>query len=129
MLDQRNLAGIGNVYKAEILFLRGIGPWRPVGEIPDLPGLVELARRLLEANKERIDRVTTGNPVRGEQTWVYGRAGQPCRRCGTAIRRTDQGQATQERVTFWCPRCQPGPAVSPGADQGPAGLSRSGPAA
>ena len=78
-----NLAGIGNLYKAEVLFLRGISPWRPVGTVDDLEAVVELARRLLEANKEHADQVTTGNPARGQQTWVYGRAGRPCRRCGT----------------------------------------------
>jgi endonuclease VIII len=106
LMDQSNLAGIGNLYKAETLFLRGVSPWRPVGEVGGLPELVELARRLLEANKARIGQVTTGNPARGEQTWVYGRAGQPCRRCRTVIRRADQGPVSEERVTFWCPRCQ-----------------------
>ena len=107
IMDQRNLAGIGNLYKSETLFLRGISPWRPAAEVAALPELVELARQMLDANKERVGQVTTGNPARGEQTWVYGRAGRPCRRCGTAIRRADQGPALEERVTFWCPRCQP----------------------
>ena len=109
LLDQRNLAGIGNLYKSEVLFLRGVSPWRPVADAGDLSALVELARRLLDANKERIGQVTTGDPGRGRQTWVYGRAGLPCRRCGTAVRRAGQGQgqATEERVTFWCPSCQP----------------------
>jgi endonuclease VIII len=107
LLDQRNLAGIGNLYKAETLFLRGVSPWRPVGEVDSLAEMVELARRLLEANKDHVGQVTTGNPARGEQTWVYGRAGRPCRRCGAIIRRADQGPVAEERVTFWCPRCQP----------------------
>jgi endonuclease-8 len=107
LLDQRNLAGIGTIYRAETLFLRGVSPWRPVGEIEDLHALVELARRLLDANKDRIGTVTTGNPARGAQMWVYGRAGQPCRRCGTAIRRAELGPALGERVAVWCPRCQP----------------------
>jgi endonuclease VIII len=107
IMDQRNLAGIGNEYKSEILFLRGISPWRPAGQVPAMPEVVDLAQRLLEANKERVGRVTTGNPARGAQSWVYGRAGGPCRRCGTVIRRGDQGPATEERVTYWCPRCQP----------------------
>jgi endonuclease-8 len=106
IMDQRNLAGIGNLYKSETLFLRGVSPWRPAAEVDGLPELVELARRMLDANKERVGQVTTGNPARGEQTWVYGRAGRPCRRCGTAIRLADQGPALEERVTFWCPRCQ-----------------------
>jgi endonuclease-8 len=106
LLDQRNLAGIGNVYKAELLFLRGIDPWRPVGQVADMPALVGLAQRLLEANKDRIGMVTTGVARRGEENWVYGRAGRPCRRCGTPVRSADQGRSTEERITYWCPRCQ-----------------------
>ena len=103
LLDQRSLAGIGNIYKAEVLFLRGINPWQPADGVADLGAVAELARRLLDANKERIGQVTTGNSRRGEETWVYGRRGRPCRRCGTPIR--SQGQ--QDRITFWCPSCQP----------------------
>jgi endonuclease-8 len=103
LLDQRNLAGIGNVYKAEVLFLRGINPWQPVGSVGDLGALAELARRLLDANKERVGHVTTGNSHRGEENWVYGRRGRPCRRCGTLVRAEGQ----QDRITFWCPVCQP----------------------
>jgi endonuclease-8 len=106
LLDQRNLAGIGNVYKAELLFLRGISPWRPVGEVADIEALVGLAQRLLEANKERFGMITTGVARRGEENWVYGRAGRPCRRCGTPVKAADQGRATEERITYWCPRCQ-----------------------
>jgi endonuclease VIII len=104
LLDQRNLAGIGNLYKAEVLFLGGINPWRLVGRVADLGAVAELAQRLLEANKERIGEVTTGSWHRGVETWVYGRRGRPCRRCGTPIR--SEGQ--QDRITFWCPSCQPG---------------------
>jgi endonuclease VIII len=109
LLDQRNLAGIGNLYKSEVLFLRGLDPWRTVGSIDDPDELVELARRLLDANKDRAGQITTGNPGRGQETWVYGRPGRPCRRCGTAIRtaRAAGGRADPEdRVTFWCPHCQ-----------------------
>jgi endonuclease VIII len=106
LLDQRNLAGIGNVYKAELLFLRGINPWRPVGEVADVTALVGLAQQLLEANRERFGMITTGVARRGEQTWVYGRAGRPCRRCGTPVKSADQGRSTEERITYWCPRCQ-----------------------
>ena len=106
LLDQRNLAGIGNFYLTEMLFLRGVSPWRPVGEVADLDALVALGRRLLEANKDRPGQVTTGVWRRGEEAWVYGRAGRPCRRCGTRIRRAEQGAAGEERVRSWCPRCQ-----------------------
>jgi formamidopyrimidine-DNA glycosylase len=104
LLDQANLAGIGNLYKAEVLFLRGVSPWRPVADIADLGAMAELARRLLDANKERIGQVTTGDWRPGEQTWVYGRSGRPCRRCGTPVRSGGQ----QDRVPVWCPSCQPG---------------------
>jgi endonuclease-8 len=107
LLDQACLAGIGNLYKAEALFLRGVHPWQAVGDVADLPALVELARRLIDANKERVDQSTTGVRRRGEMTWVHGRAGRPCRRCGTRIERADQGEQPQERITFWCPICQP----------------------
>jgi endonuclease VIII len=109
LLDQTRLAGIGNLYKAEVLFLRGVDPWRPLGEVPALEELVALAHRLMTANlaADRAGQVTTGVRRRGEETWVYGRAGRPCRRCGTPIRRRDQGDEPYERVTFWCPACQP----------------------
>jgi len=104
LLDQRNLAGIGNVYKAEVLFLRGLSPWQPAGKVADLGALAELARRLLESNKERFGHITTGSMRRGEEHWVYGRRGKPCRRCGTPVRSAGQ----DDRVTYWCPSCQPG---------------------
>jgi endonuclease-8 len=119
LLDQRNLAGIGNFYKAEVLFLRGVSPWRPAGGVDDLDAVCELAKRLLEANKHRGVQVTTGNLARGFQAWVYGRAGHPCRRCGAVIRaevipagspagRPAAGRPpAQDRLTYWCPRCQP----------------------
>jgi endonuclease-8 len=106
LLDQRNLAGIGNIYAAEMLFLRGLDPSRPVGSVKDLRALVDLGHRLLDANKTRPGHVTTGDTRRGRETWVYGRAGKPCRRCGTRISRGEQGPAGQQRITFWCPSCQ-----------------------
>ncbi|TNY34820.1 DNA-formamidopyrimidine glycosylase family protein [Thermomonospora catenispora] len=109
LLDQSLLAGIGNVYKSELCFLRGVHPWRPVGETADLPGLVDLAHRLLEANKRRHGHITTGDLRPGRRHWVYGRAGRPCRRCGALIEHALQGPETGERLTFWCPRCQPRP--------------------
>lgn len=107
--DQRRLAGIGNVYANELCFLRGLAPARPAGEVIDeLPALVELAHRLLHANKGRWTRSTTGDLRRGRTSWVYGRAGEPCRRCGTPLRRDELGRPGQERGVAWCPACQPG---------------------
>jgi endonuclease VIII len=108
LIDQRNLAGLGTFYRAEALFLRGVNPWQPVGSIGDLRGLVDLSQRLIDDNKERSGQVTTGNPARGQEAWVYGRGGSPCRRCGTPIRRANLGAAPQDRLIFWCPHCQPG---------------------
>jgi endonuclease-8 len=112
LMDQRNLAGIGNLYKSEVLFLRGISPWQPTGQTGELKAVVELAQRLLDANKERAGQITTGNAARGEETWVYGRVGRPCRRCGSRVLAdgyAGRGGPARERVTFWCPSCQPGP--------------------
>ena len=103
LLDQRNLAGIGNLFKSEILFLLGVSQWTKVRVVKDLPKMVNLARRLLDANKARIGQVTTGDTAPGRQTWVYGRQGALCRRCGTPIRKRTDGA---ERMTFWCPSCQ-----------------------
>lgn len=117
LLDQRNLAGIGNMYNAELCFLAGVHPWAPVSAVPDLRRLVRRAWAVLDANKERARPVTTGDLRRGAEMWVYRRAGQPCRRCGTPVevamqptRDTDGldvGESEQERAAYWCPLCQP----------------------
>ncbi len=109
LLDQRNLAGIGNVYKCELLFLRGVSPWTPVNEVDDLDAMVQLAHRLLLGNRDRWDQVTTGDLRRGRRAYVFERSGKPCRRCGEPIRRAHQGSELDDRMTYWCPRCQPGP--------------------
>ncbi|HEX7195523.1 MAG TPA: DNA-formamidopyrimidine glycosylase family protein [Candidatus Limnocylindria bacterium] len=106
LLDQRLVAGIGNVYKSEVAFLERLDPWVPVEHIDegDLRGALLTARRLLQANVRGGARVTTGRTARGEGLWVYGRAGRPCRRCGTIVRSARQGELA--RLTYWCPRCQ-----------------------
>lgn len=102
LLDQRNLAGVGNLYKCETLFLSGISPWAKVSDVPDLEKTVTLAQKLVANNKGRWTQTTTGSLRRGETAYVYGRKAMPCRRCGTAIRKKD----LDERVTYWCPQCQ-----------------------
>ncbi|MZE77834.1 Fpg/Nei family DNA glycosylase [Streptomyces xinghaiensis] len=109
LLDQRNLAGLGNVYKSELCFMLRLSPWLPVGEVPSPARLIALAAKLLDLNKARASRVTTADPRRDRQLWVYGREGKPCLRCGTPVRTAGQGESGRERDTYWCPRCQPGP--------------------
>lgn len=105
LLDQRLMAGVGNVYRSEVCFLRGVLPTRPVSEV-DVEPMVALCRRLLLANRDRVERVTTGNARRGQQLWVYGRRAQPCRRCATPIVRDRLGSDGVDRVVYFCPRCQ-----------------------
>jgi endonuclease-8 len=106
LLDQRNLAGLGNVYRCELCFLRGVLPTRPVATVSDLPRMVALGKKLIEANKDRVERTTTGR-LRGDTDWVYGREGRPCLRCGTPIASGELGDSPlQLRVTYWCPHCQ-----------------------
>jgi endonuclease-8 len=106
VLEQRNLAGVGNVYANELCFLRGVLPTTPIGET-DAAAIVDLARRLLVANRDRHPRVTTGDTRAGRRSWVYGRAGQSCRRCGTTLLGGELGaRVGQERVVTWCPVCQ-----------------------
>jgi endonuclease VIII len=102
LLDQRVMAGVGNVYCNELCFVSGHLPTAPVSAIADPRRLASRARDMLWANRFRWNRCTTGDTRAGRQLWVYGRAGQNCRRCGTCINVDDTG----ERVAYWCPYCQ-----------------------
>lgn len=113
LLDQRNLAGIGNLYKTEVCFLRGVTPWTRIADVSDLPALLALAQRLLETNKGSYAQSTTGDTRPGRAHWVFEREGRPCRRCGSRIARAEQGPAPYARLSYWCPRCQTGPAPRP----------------
>ena len=116
LLNQRVMAGIGNVYKSEVLFSCGVNPFAPAGDLDDetLGRLIATGRRFLRANVDTSlapmttytgFRRTTGRDNPRERLWVYGRVGLPCRRCGTRIALKKQGAAA--RLTYWCPRCQP----------------------
>lgn len=118
LLNQRVLAGIGNVYKCEVLFLCGINPFVTIDRVNDeqLTCLVGTARKLLRVNvSTRLApmttyaglRRTTGRDDPGGRLWVYGRARRPCRKCGTPIELQKQGP--DARLTYWCPQCQPAP--------------------
>jgi endonuclease-8 len=103
LLDQRNLAGIGNIYRNELCFLAGVPPTAHVSAVPDLARMVRRAKVMLEANKERAEQTTTGDLRPGNRSWVYRQ--RRCRRCDTTVL---VGHDDRERATYWCPSCQPG---------------------
>jgi endonuclease VIII len=113
LLDQRAMAGIGNVFKSEVLFAARISPFTKVSELTeaDLGRVVAIAQRQMRANITDADpgmahgRRTTNRLDPAAGLWVYGRRGQACRRCGAPIQRTRQGP--DMRSTYWCGRCQP----------------------
>ncbi len=122
LLNQRVLAGLGNVYKSEVAFAAGVNPFRAMRTITarEMEAMVEVAQRFMKANVvdgvsslaggEGIvtyagNRRTTRSSNREERLWVYRRQGQECRRCGTAVMMRKQG--VQVRSTYWCPACQP----------------------
>jgi endonuclease VIII len=114
LLNQRVVAGIGNVLKSEILFVAGIDPFTPIGRLDEerLGRVVEVARSLLAANvlgraatlSVAIGRRTTRSLDPGAKLWVYGRGGRPCRKCGAPVQVRASG--TDARLTYWCARCQ-----------------------
>jgi len=115
LLDQRVIAGIGNVYKCEVLFLCGVNPFASVDSLDDrqIACLIETARNLLRANVSMGLapmttysglRRTTGRDDPRERLWVYGRARLPCRKCGTRIQVKKHGP--DARLTYWCSGCQ-----------------------
>ncbi|BDB40836.1 MULTISPECIES: endonuclease VIII Nei2 [Mycobacterium] len=106
LLDQRVMAGIGNVFANELCFVSGRLPTAPVSAVADPLRLVSRARDMLWANRFRWNRCTTGDTRGGRLMWVYGRAGQGCRRCGTPICAQDPPPGSAERVRYWCPNCQ-----------------------
>jgi endonuclease VIII len=111
LLDQQLASGIGNVYRCDVLFLHGYHPTAPVGAIDEaeLRALFATGARLLRENLDTSIRTTVADAPSGT-LWVYGRGGEPCRRCGTPIERDHLGE--QARVVFWCPTCQPRPDAS-----------------
>ena len=116
LLDQKNVAGIGNEYRAEVCFIAGIHPSDTVGDIgPEaVEGLVDISHRIMWANRDSPVRVTTGVRRAGETTYVFGRNNKRCRRCGTSIYTDRLGgpdasgdEGELERMIWICPHCQP----------------------
>jgi endonuclease-8 len=117
LLNQRVLAGLGNVYKSEVAFAAGVNPFRAMRTITphEMEAMVDFAERYMKANvvdgkgdgivTYSGNRRTTHAMDREERLWVYRRQGQECRRCGVAVMMRKQG--VQARSTYWCPECQP----------------------
>jgi endonuclease-8 len=120
LLNQRVMAGIGNVFKSEVLFLAAVHPFAAAASLTDaeLRRIVDIAREQLAASvmtrsqtlSLATGRRTTRSLNPNENLWVYSRGGRPCRKCGAAIRSRKTG--LDARVTYWCPSCQPGPRIS-----------------
>ncbi len=116
LLNQRVMAGLGNVYKSEVAFAAGVNPWRAMRTVTraEMEKVVEFSLRYMKANvadgkSDGIvtyagNRRTTRRMDKEERLWVYGRQGQECRRCGAIVMMRKQGE--QARVTYWCPECQ-----------------------
>ena len=131
LLNQRVLAGLGNVYKSEVAFAAGVNPFRAMSTITDreLEVMAEVSQKWLKVNvldgagdgivTYSGNRRTTGASDRNERLWVYGRQGQECRRCGALVQMRKQGE--QARSTYWCPSCQPWVAASGQSAEAPAG--------
>jgi endonuclease VIII len=107
LLDQRNLAGIGAIYRTELCFLTGYDPRSPVGVVTDPVRMVRLARSMLDQNRHVPQICTTGDKRRGRNLWVHGRQGEGCLRCGTPISSAELGEPDRKRAAYWCPSCQP----------------------
>jgi endonuclease-8 len=135
LLNQRVMAGLGNVYKSEVAFAAGVNPFRAMStlSVREVDLLVEHSFKYMKANIGDGQRGESGDGIvtytgprrttrsmdRGDRTWVYGRQGQECRRCGTAIERRLQGVAA--RPTYWCPVCQPWVAAAGQSVEAPVG--------
>ena len=104
LLDQRNLAGIGTIYRTELCFLTGYDPRTPVGAVADPLRMVRLAHSLLQQNRHIPQICTTGDKRRGHSLWIYGRRHEGCPRCGTPVEHAELGEPA--RVAYWCPSCQ-----------------------
>jgi endonuclease VIII len=114
LLNQRVIAGLGNVFKSEVLFVAGVDPFRKVGVLSqdELQRVIDAAKKLLASSvmspsqtlRRGIGRRTTRSMNPAANLWVYGRAGKPCRRCGSLVRAAKSG--LDARLTYWCPACQ-----------------------
>lgn len=107
LLDQRNVAGFGNVYAVEVPFIAGVSPHQAVDSIDDLDSLVAAGSALIRENMNRSHRNTTGRRLHTTDLWVYGRRGRPCPWCSSRLDGGADRDVPWGRVSVWCPSCQP----------------------
>jgi endonuclease VIII len=107
MLDQRNVAGFGNVFAVEVPYIAGVSPFRSVSDVGRLDLIVATGVALIRTSVVRGHRNTTGRRLHTSDHWVYGNAGRPCPICSATLRGAKEAETPWQRVTTWCPRCQP----------------------
>ena len=107
LLDQRNVAGFGNVYAVEVPFIAGVSPHQPVDSVDDLDSLVAAGSALIRTNMGRSHRNTTGRKLHTTNLWIYGRHRRPCPWCSTTLIGGTEREMPWGRVSVWCPSCQP----------------------
>ena len=107
LLDQRLIAGLGNVFAVEVPFVVGVSPLAPVGQVGDAEPMVAVAVALIRDSTHRGVRNTTGRRLDRADHWVYGRGDLPCQVCDTRIVGAAEADTPWRRVSAWCPRCQP----------------------
>jgi endonuclease VIII len=106
LLDQRNVAGFGNIYVIEVPFIAGVSPNQPIGTIDGLEHLVGLGTALIRTGAERGPQNTTGRRLDTADHWIYGRRGRPCSICATTLDGWAERDSPWRRVSVWCPSCQ-----------------------
>ncbi len=107
MLDQRNVAGFGNLYAVEVPFIVGVSPSQPVGSVGRLPEVIGVGAALIRVNARRGPQNTTGRQLSTDDHWIYPKRGRPCPLCGTRLAGWTDAESPWRRVATWCPACQP----------------------
>jgi endonuclease VIII len=106
LLDQRNVAGFGNLYAVELPFVVGLSPNQPVGTISGLDGFVRLGTAMIRTNTRRGPQNTTGRRLGSDDHWIYARRHRPCPICATTLDGWAERRSPWGRVSVWCPACQ-----------------------
>jgi endonuclease-8 len=107
LLDQRNVAGFGNLYAVELPFVVGVSPSQPVGSVEGLATLIGIGTALIRTNAARGPQNTTGRRLSTDDHWIYRHRGRPCPLCATRLDGWDERESPWQRMATWCPTCQP----------------------